>query len=38
MWSALGLPDADKVRRLDDMGHDIEAAVKSLVEKAGGKP
>lgn len=38
MWAILGLPDADKVRRLDDMGSDIEAAVKALVEKAGGKP
>lgn len=38
MWALLGLPDADNVRRLDDMGHDIESAVKSLVEKAGGKP
>jgi hypothetical protein len=37
MWALLGLPDADNVRRLDDMGRDIESAVKSLVEKAGGK-
>ena len=38
MWTLLGLPDTDKVRRIDDMGSDIEAAVKAMVENAGCKP